>query len=77
WLQKALDIVTALAYMHQIGVTHIDLKLKNVVMSREWKAILIDVSGIRGTTNKFLLPELFEALDRCLENWGLRVQSDT
>ncbi|KAF1999268.1 hypothetical protein P154DRAFT_546429 [Amniculicola lignicola CBS 123094] len=67
----------ALAYMHQMGVTHIDLKPKNVVMSREWKAIIIDVSGIGGTTDEFLLPELFEALDRCLEKWGLRVQSDT
>lgn len=76
WLQWALDISTALAHMHQMGVTHMDLKPKNVVISREWNAILIDVSGIGGTTDEFLLPELFETLDRCSESWELRVQSD-
>ncbi|KAF2005030.1 hypothetical protein P154DRAFT_425769, partial [Amniculicola lignicola CBS 123094] len=59
------------------GVIYIDLKLKNIVISREWKAILINVSGIRGTTDEFLLLELFKALNRCLENWGLQVQSNT
>lgn len=54
-----------------------DLKPKNVVMSREWNAIIIDVSGIGGTTDKWLLPELFESLHRCSESWKSRVQSDT
>jgi hypothetical protein len=63
--------------MHEMGVTHMDLKPKNVVMSKEWNAILIDVSGIGGTTDEWLLPELFETLDRCSESWELRVQSDT
>jgi hypothetical protein len=59
--------------MHQIGVTLIDLKPKNVVVSNSWNAVLIDVSGIGGTTNEFLLPELFQAMDRCSECWELRV----
>jgi tRNA A-37 threonylcarbamoyl transferase component Bud32 len=63
--------------MHQIGVTHMDLKPKNVVMSKEWNAVLIDVSGIGGATDEWLLPELFETLDRCSVSWELRVQSDT
>lgn len=77
WLRWAFDISTGLAYMHQMGVTHMDLKPKNVVMSKEWNAIIIDVSGIGGTTDEWLLPELFESLDRCSESWELRVQSDT
>jgi len=77
WLQWGLDISTALVHMHRMGVTHMDLKPKNVVMSKEWNAVLIDVSGIRGTTNKWLLPELFETLDRGSVSRELRVQSDT
>jgi serine/threonine protein kinase len=69
----ALDISTALEYMHQMRVTHIDLKLKNVIISREWNTISIDVRGIGDTTDEFLLSELFEVLNRCLENWKLRV----
>jgi hypothetical protein len=77
WLQWALDISMALAYMHQMGVTHMDLKPKNVAMSKEWSAVVLDVSGIGGTGDEWLLPELFESLDRCSESWELRVQSDT
>lgn len=46
-------------------------------MSKEWNAVMIDVSGIGGTGDEWLLPELFESLDRCSESWELRVQSDT
>jgi hypothetical protein len=77
WLRWAFDITTALAYMHQRGVTHMDLKPENVVMSEEWDAIVIDVSGIGGASNEWLLPELFETLEPCSETWELRVQSDT
>jgi hypothetical protein len=77
WLQWGLDISTALEYMHKMGLTHMDLKPENVVMSKEWSAVLIDISGIGGTTDEWLLPELFEILDRCSVSWKLRVQSDT
>ena len=46
-------------------------------MSKEWNAILIDVSGIGGNTDEWLLLELFKVLDRYSESWELRVQSDT
>lgn len=42
-----------------------DLRPKNVVMRKDWDAIKIDVSGTGSTTDEWLLPELFEWLDRC------------
>ena len=54
-----------------------DVKPKNVAMSKEWSAVMLDVSGIGGTGDKWLLPELFESLNRCSERWKMRVQSDT
>jgi hypothetical protein len=30
-----------------------DLKPKNVVMSKEWNAIMVDISGTEGTTDEW------------------------
>ncbi|KAH8701337.1 hypothetical protein GQ44DRAFT_732959 [Phaeosphaeriaceae sp. PMI808] len=59
------------------GTTHMDLKPKSVAMSKEWSAVMLDVSGIGGTGDGWLLPELFESLNRCSESWEMRVQGDT
>jgi serine/threonine protein kinase len=36
--------------MHQHGLTHMDLKPSNVVITNDFDAVLIDLSGIGGIT---------------------------
>jgi hypothetical protein len=77
WRPWGHEITTALACLHQKGVAHMDLKPDNVVMSKGWTPILIDFSGIVGTTRDWLLPELLNVSDACSASWEVRVQSDT
>ena len=77
WRQWGLEITAALACLHKREVTHMDLKPQNIVMSMEWTAILIDISGIAGITREWVLPELFDAFDACSASWETRVRSDT
>ena len=58
WCQWALQIASALAEMHQRGLVHMDLKPANVVISADFDAVLIDVSGIGGVTRQWLSPEM-------------------
>jgi serine/threonine protein kinase len=58
WHQWVVEITGALARLHQLGITHMDLKPKNIVISEHLNAILIDVSGIGGVTRKWLSPEM-------------------
>ena len=53
-----LLIARTLNALHRNGITHIDLKPENIVLSRNKHAILIDLSGIGGTTRKWLSPEM-------------------
>ncbi len=41
--QVALDIAAGLAHLHASNVMHRDLKSKNVLLGREWRAKLADV----------------------------------
>jgi hypothetical protein len=78
-LRWALDVATALSFMHEKGVAHMDVKSMNVVLSANWRAILIDVSGNGGFTESWLLPELERdrrARDPLSAPWELRVRSD-
>lgn len=54
-----------------------DLKPANIVMSKDWHAVLIDISEIGGFTREWLLPELFEASDESFKEWDIQVRSDT
>ncbi|KAL2192537.1 hypothetical protein P885DRAFT_82074 [Corynascus similis CBS 632.67] len=56
WCQWAFQIASALTEMHQRGLTHIDLKPANVVITANFDAVLIDVSGIGGVTRDWLSP---------------------
>lgn len=76
WRRWALEIIQALSDLHQQGVTHMDLKPKNIVMSTRWSAILIDISGIGGITREWVLPELLDVADAWSANWEDRVRSD-
>ncbi|KAK4040606.1 kinase-like domain-containing protein [Parachaetomium inaequale] len=58
WCQWGLQITKALAHLHQCGLTHMDLKPSNVVISADMRAILVDLSGIGGVTREWLSPEM-------------------
>lgn len=54
----ALQIAASLKGLHDNGITHMDLKLLNVVISADNDAVLIDISGIGGVTFDWLSPEM-------------------
>ncbi|CZT12741.1 uncharacterized protein RAG0_16450 [Rhynchosporium agropyri] len=58
WLCLTLQMTRALYSLHQNGISHMDLKPENVVLNKDNDAVLIDVSGIGGTTRKWLSPEM-------------------
>ncbi|KAL2168360.1 hypothetical protein VTG60DRAFT_7338 [Thermothelomyces hinnuleus] len=58
WCQWAVQIASALFEMHRRGITHMDLKPANVVITANFDAVLIDVSGIGGVTREWLSPEM-------------------
>ncbi|KAK5637549.1 hypothetical protein RRF57_013264 [Xylaria bambusicola] len=62
WRRWALQIASSLYRMHQYGLTHMDIKPSNIVISANLEAILIDVSG-RAFSHEWLSPEM-----RCLQN---------
>jgi serine/threonine protein kinase len=65
----------ALNCLHQKKITHMDLKPENIVMSRNWHAVLIDISGIGGVTVEWLLPELLEASNERSQSLEVRVNN--
>jgi hypothetical protein len=58
WYRWALEITCTLEALHRNGIAHMDLKPENIVLSRNMHAVLIDISGIGGTTRKWLSPEM-------------------
>jgi hypothetical protein len=54
-----------------------DLKLENIVLSREMHAILIDISGSGGTTRKWLSPEMQSIPEPLSQDIEARKQNDT
>ncbi|PGG95927.1 serine/threonine protein kinase [Polytolypa hystricis UAMH7299] len=76
WGKWALQISCGLACLHQAGVTHMDLKPSNVVISTEGNALLIDISGIGGITREWLAPEMHDILDPLSESLESRKQND-
>ncbi|XMA16588.1 hypothetical protein WAI453_009379 [Rhynchosporium graminicola] len=58
WLCLTLQMTRALYSLHQNGISHMDLKPENVVLNKDNDAVLNDVSGIGGTTRKWLSPEM-------------------
>ncbi|KAF2191720.1 kinase-like protein [Zopfia rhizophila CBS 207.26] len=76
WRKWALQIACALAYLHEHGITHMDLKPSNVVISAEANAVLIDISGIGGITQEWLAPEMHHVSDPLSESMESRIRND-
>jgi len=76
WCQWACQIASALAEMHQRGLTHMDLKPSNVVISNDFDAVLIDISGIGGVTRKRLSLEMLGENDPLSLGFEARKQND-
>ncbi|KAK4154603.1 kinase-like domain-containing protein [Chaetomidium leptoderma] len=76
WRRWGLQITTALAHLHRCGITHMDLKPSNVVISASLDAVLIDVSGIGGVTRQWLSPEMLEGNDPLSRDTEPRMQND-
>jgi hypothetical protein len=77
WLlhRWAVQITRALQKLHQAGVTHMDLKPENVVISAELNAILIDVSGYEASQGS-LSPEMRDLPDPLSGTMDSRKQND-
>lgn len=76
WLKLAFQIARALAHLHEYGVTHMDLKPSNVVISAEGNAVLTDISGIGGVTREWLAPEMRLVSDPLSESMDSRIRND-
>ncbi|KAH8588019.1 kinase-like domain-containing protein [Bisporella sp. PMI_857] len=76
WHRWALQITRALDALHQNGITHMDLKPRNIVLSKNEDAILIDLSGIGGTTRKWLSPEMISLSEPLSQDIEARKQND-
>ncbi|EEQ35504.1 protein kinase domain-containing protein [Microsporum canis CBS 113480] len=58
WEQWALRIGTILRLFHAAGRTHMDIKCSNIMLDGGGDAVLIDISGIGGTTHEWCAPEI-------------------
>ncbi|PWY96164.1 hypothetical protein BO94DRAFT_541012 [Aspergillus sclerotioniger CBS 115572] len=58
WKQWPVQIGTALNRFHKAKKTHMDIKSLNVVIDSEGNAVIIDISGIGGTTRSWCSPEI-------------------
>lgn len=75
WWKWAVQIARALSHLHQRGITHMDVKTSNVVISAEHDAVLIDISGM-GTTHEWLAPEMLSISDPLSQSMDSRVRND-
>lgn len=75
-LKWAFQIASGLACLHARNITHMDLKPSNIIIGAKNEAILIDISGIGGTTHEWLAPEMLDGLDPLSKNMEARVWND-
>ncbi|KAI0399025.1 kinase-like domain-containing protein [Xylaria palmicola] len=75
WIQWALQIASSLHQMHQHGLTHMDIKPSNIVISANLEATLIDVSG-RAYSQDWLSPEMRHLEDPPSQEFFPRVMND-
>ncbi|CAG8318895.1 unnamed protein product [Penicillium nalgiovense] len=53
WERWAIQIGNALDMIHCANLTHMDLKPLHIVLDNDGNAVLIDISGIGGTTHEW------------------------
>ncbi|KAK8002325.1 hypothetical protein PG989_002044 [Apiospora arundinis] len=71
----ALHIAMGLQELHNLKLTHMDLKPSNIVINAEGDAILIDISG-RAITQEWLSPEMRDLFSPCSEDLDTRIRND-
>lgn len=76
WSRWALQITCTLDALHRNGIAHMDLRPANIVLSKKNHAILIDISGIGGTTRKWLSPEMMSLPEPMAQDIEARKQND-
>jgi len=76
WHCWALEITYTLEALHRNGIAHMDLKPENIVLDRNMHAIVIDISGIGGTTGKWLSPEMRSLPEPLSQDFEARKQND-
>ncbi|KAI1358876.1 kinase-like domain-containing protein [Xylaria arbuscula] len=75
WKRWALQVASSLHKMHQYGITHMDIKPSNIVISANLEAILIDVSG-RAYSREWLSPEMRYLEDPLVQDFTSLVLND-
>lgn len=75
WQRWASQIASGLLELHSRGLTHMDLKPSNVVISASGDAVLIDISG-QAITQEWLSPEMRDLFSPCSEDVKARMQND-
>lgn len=75
WQRWALQIARGLDHLHRHGLTHMDLKPSNIVISADFDAVLIDISG-RGITQNWLSPEMRDVFCPWSQDLQSRIQND-
>ncbi|OAA66552.1 protein kinase domain-containing protein [Niveomyces insectorum RCEF 264] len=63
WQLWATNLCTAVAFLHEHGFTHMDIKPSNMVIDKENNLVLIDVGGAGGFTREWLSPSM-QALEQ-------------
>ena len=76
WHRWAVQITRTVDGLHRSGMAHMDLKPANIVLSEEFNAILIDLSGIGGTTRQWLSPEMRHQPKPLAQDIEARKQND-
>ena len=61
-----MQLIDSLENLHSTGYLHLDIKLDNVLISRENKVVLIDF----GQARKYLMPNGSHCPDTGEEEWG-------
>ncbi|KAJ8115608.1 hypothetical protein OPT61_g2785 [Boeremia exigua] len=72
WLPQ---IARGLNFLHQNGITHMDVKPSNIVIDTQGNARLIDISGL-ATSYEWLAPDMRTKLDPSISPWDNRVLND-
>lgn len=74
WQRWALQIARALDSLHSCGMTHMDLKPGNIVISATSDVVLIDMSG-RAVSQAWLSPEMWQMYGPWTEDLTSRIQN--